>query len=469
MYDNIVSIKQIDAQYCLAENPIAKKMAIESLSYTGKVMIYDRSRGYPVLKFIKKTLAETHKDKRTYFSSGLLNYVIDYSNEHEHPCDVEIVDPYTIKKKLIPKLPGIDFETFQKKMLRRIGIDKRGILVGPTAMGKSVVLGGIINKLNCPETIMIVPTRTILNQLHESFCKWFGKDKVGFIGQGINDQRQITVCLFQSIDKYKVNKNLKLVCMDEVHLINNTIINFLTKCNHVYYRYGVTATPQKQESNFVKAMEMMGSFGPIICTVEDLEAEKRVLPVKVKLVSYFCSNPIGYSYHDSLRKDVLMSKVRNTKLLKAAKSEALDKGKTCLILIDETKQGNIMVDIAKQIKMKVTFVHGKIDNEIIKKVIKDLNDRRIKCVIATKVFGVGTNIPNVDCVVMGSSRKSEIDTLQKVGRGRRRVEGKDYLTVIDSIDKVTGSKRFYNKFQSHSIERINTYEEKKWEITKLTF
>lgn len=469
MYKETLSIKQIDARYCLAENPIAKKIAYESLSYMSKAMIFDRSRGYPVLKFIKKSLAENHKDKRTYFSSGLLNYVISFANEQGYPCDVEIIDPYTIKKKLIPKLPEINFEKFQVKMLRKIGIEKRGILVGPTAAGKSVVLGGIVDKLNCPETIVIVPTRTILNQLHNSFCNWFGKNKVGFIGQGIVDQKQITICLFQSIDRYKINRSLKLICMDEVHLINNTITNFLTKCGHVYYRYGVTATPQKQENNFVKAMEMTGSFGPIICTIDDSEAEKRVLPVKVKLVSYFCNNPVGYSYHDSLRKDVLMSKVRNIKLLKAAKSEALDKGKTCLILIDETKQGKIMVELAKRMGIKITFVHGKIENEIIKKVIKDLNDRIIKCVIATKVFGVGTNIPNVDCVVMGSSRKSEIDTLQKVGRGRRRVDGKDYLILIDSIDKVKGSKKFYSKFHSHSIERISTYEEKKWQISRLMF
>jgi superfamily II DNA or RNA helicase len=113
------------------------------------------------------------------------------------------------------------------------------------------------------------------------------------------------------------------------------------------------------------------------------------------------------------------------------------------------------------------FAHGnnpKEANELIK---TNLNNGTTKLVIATQVFGLGTNIPNVDCVVMGSVRKSYIDTIQKIGRGRRRVEGKDKLIVIDSIDRVSGRNRFCGYFYGYSLERIKHYKSKKWEVKRL--
>jgi superfamily II DNA or RNA helicase len=449
---------------------MSKKVVDDSLRYQSKAVVYDRNLGRNILIDVTKSFARSQeRGGPMTFPSGLMKFIRTKANEFGFDCDIEYVEPYVLKRKLVPSLPGITFEPFQAKMLRRVGIHKRGILVGPTAMGKSVVLGGIVDKLHCPVTVIIVPNQTIFNQLYDHFCNWFGKEKVGRIGQGIFDQRHITICLYQSISKYVTAKSgLKLILVDEVHLINNTIIRFFRRCNNIYYRYGVTATPQKPEKDFVKAMQMQGFIGPIICEVTDDEASSRVLPVKVNLISFFCGKTTGTDYQSVLRNDILLSDLRNAKLIKAAVDQALNKGLTCLFLIDETKQGEKIMEIAAKMNIDMTLVHGKQSSARIKQVIKDLNSRVIQCVVATKVFGVGTDIPNVDCVVMASSRKSEIDTLQKIGRGRRRIKGSDHLIVIDSIDKVRG-KRFTQHFYTHSLERLQIYKEKNWEINRLTF
>jgi superfamily II DNA or RNA helicase len=468
LLNKALQFQQVNANTCLAVTNESCKIAKDALSYMSKMKRYDRSKGRNVVIDIERSMVDEYGGITT-FPYGCINRIRSHAHRIGKQCLIEYIEPYVLDRKLIPTLPEIKFETFQTKMLRKIGINKRGILVGPTAMGKSVVLGGIIDKLHCPKTIVIVPTQTIFNQMYDHLCKWFGKDQVGRVGQGIIDQQHITVCLYQSIKKYKLTRNnIKLILIDEAHLINNTIIKFLKRCDKVYYRYGLTATPHKPESNFVKAMQMIGYIGPIICEIGDNEASKRVLPVKVKLISYYNGKPEGQNYQSVLRKDVLLSKLRNAKLMSAAVIYALSKGKTCLFLIDETEQGKIMVEVAKMMEIDVTFVHGKLKSSIIKNTIKKLNNREIQCVIATKVFGVGTDIPNVDCVVLASARKSEIDTLQKIGRGRRRVDVKDtdHLIVIDSIDKVKG-KRFTQHFYSHSIERLNVYKERGWDVEKI--
>lgn len=120
--------------------------------------------------------------------------------------------------------------------------------------------------------------------------------------------------------------------------------------------------------------------------------------------------------------------------------------------------------MADEMGLKYEYAHGNNSKDENEKIKERLNNGTTKLVIATQVFGLGTNIPNVDCVVLGSVRKSYIDTIQKIGRGRRRVSGKDKLIVIDSIDRVSGRARFCDYFYGYSMERINHYKSKKWEI-----
>ena len=104
-------------------------------------------------------------------------------------------------------------------MLRRPGQYHRGILVGPTAMGKTLIIGGIIDKFNCPKTFVITPTKDIMNQLINSLNQWFPNESIGQIGNGVKTMGNITVALFQSLNK--MTKEIKkskceLIIIDEV-------------------------------------------------------------------------------------------------------------------------------------------------------------------------------------------------------------------------------------------------------------
>lgn len=350
-------------------------------------------------------------------------------------------------------------------MLSKVGVHNRGILVGPTGMGKTVVMGGIISKLNTPETVIVTPTKDIFNQTYNKFTQWFPDRNIGKIGDGNYIQGDITIALFQSLKKIKL-KGIKLAIVDECHRMNNSIDKILVNLKDTHYRYGLTATPQVQE-DFAKWAIMVGNIGPIIHETTDKEAIKRVTDVKVHLLRYICTRPLGGSYQEVLRGDVLFNIERCKKMLKAAKQLSINKGGNCLILLDEREHGNIMMEVAEDMGLKPMFAHGKNkngQNDFIKNL---LNRRKLQLAIATKVFGIGSDIPNVDCVGLASANKSHIDTIQKIGRGRRRTEGKNKLKVIDFIDNVRGGKKFHKHFYAHSIERLNAYKNKEWEIKKL--
>jgi superfamily II DNA or RNA helicase len=465
--DKSLKIKEIHAGSFRCENKVTGTFVKNILSYKEKRKYFDKSIGKEIVKDVTFDYGVSRYGLY-YFPSGLVGYVKRKGLLLRRQT-VEIIrspDSYELPRKLIPSLPGIEFESYQAKVFRKVGPNKMGIIVGPTGMGKSIILGGIIDKLYCPNTLLIVPTKSIGKQMYDSFKNWFG-DRVGMIGDGIYDQRDITICLFQSLDKFTVSRNnIQLILCDEVHLVNETIKKFLNKNGkNIYYRYGVTATPQKFKHNLKKTFKMMGCFGNILSEVTDKEAYKRVLPVKVNMVSYYCHNPQGTNYQSVMREDILYSKIRNNKLLKAAKSLAISKGMTVLYLVDETKQALIVEKLAYQLNLNPYVVHGKMDNKEINYIKENLNNRKINLCIATRVFSVGTDIPNVDCIVLGSVRKSEIDTLQKIGRGRRRTKH-EHLLLIDCVDKVR-DKKFNKYFYGYSMQRMQIYREKEWEIRKV--
>lgn len=447
----VITVKQVSAHKCKVIGGRTKEYPIDrALSY------------YDVGTETFKTIFDRRWSR---FTVGLIPFLTKTLSKQGHRIEYKPIPYKKIGYKLIPKLPGVVFEDYQRKMLAKVGSHSRGILVGPTGMGKTVVMGGIVSKLSVPVTIIITPTKQIFNQTYDRFLNWFPNHIIGRVGDGFKDVGHITIALFQSLRSLRI-KYCDLVIVDEVHRMNNSIDKILTKLENTHYRYGLTATPQLQK-DFAKWAMMIGNIGPIIHETTDYEAKKRVTDVKIHLLRYICTRPLGGDYQDVLRNDVLFNTERCTKMLKAAKILSLNQGGNCLILLDEVEHGNIMMEVAKDMGLKPMFAHGKTKdgyNDFVKNL---LNRRKLQLAIATSVFGIGTDIPNIDCVGLASARKSYIDTIQKIGRGRRRVKGKKKLLVIDFIDNVRGRRNYHKHFYAHSIERLNTYKEKEWEIKKL--
>ena len=58
----------------------------------------------------------------------------------------------------------------------------------------------------------------------------------------------------------------------------------------------------------------------------------------------------------------------------------------------------------------------------------------MKCVICTAVWKEGVNIPELNVVINAAGGKSELVTLQTIGRGLRKTENKSELIIYDFFD-----------------------------------
>ena len=62
-----------------------------------------------------------------------------------------------------------------------------------------------------------------------------------------------------------------------------------------------------------------------------------------------------------------------------------------------------------------------------------LNNGELKVVFAVDIFNEGVDIPSLDCVMFLRPTESYTVFLQQLGRGLRKFQGKEYLTVLDFI------------------------------------
>jgi hypothetical protein len=65
--------------------------------------------------------------------------------------------------------------------------------------------------------------------------------------------------------------------------------------------------------------------------------------------------------------------------------------------------------------------------------LSDLKAGRIRCVFSVEVLGEGVDVPNVDTVLLLRPTQSATIFTQQLGRGLRRAQGKNSLTVLDLI------------------------------------
>lgn len=463
-----IILKQINAHWCGIETKWAVPIIWEILSYNRTIRMKDprRAKGFRLEEI---TASFLNKQGIVKFPFGLLEYVCESLTKSGHKVEIKYLKINQLPI-VEPKISGITWEKYQKRILDSLTNSKQGIIVVPTAGGKTVLAGGIIAKYNHPVSLFTTINKSILKQTYADFCKWFPDYDIGMVGDSQCDIGHITVALYQSLGKWDLsnyNKILELVLLDEVHAASNSLTKIMKQFPNVHYRYGLTATTQKETNDKEKFFQMVSNVGPIIEKIEDDECSERVTDVDVYMVSFLNTKPTGSTYHQSFKNDVTLSQERNKKLLLAGKQLLLDNDLTALFMVDEISQARQVFYLAMEMGLEPRLAHGKTKGDTNEEIKKLLNDKKVKLVIATQVMGTGTNLPTLNGVILGSARKSEIRIMQMIGRGRRKVDGKDKTIIIDSFDTVLGDKKFYKYFKQYSQQRKEMYEEKGWYRGKL--
>lgn len=399
------------------------------------------------------------------FSAGLLDRVEDFYKEHKKPYT--IVDKRPAKsvgtpKDILSNLAKLDKNPYpyQLEILDVIDKKDRGIIKVATGGGKSLIAALIAAKLG-KKTIIYVIGKDLLYQFHAFFSEVFS-EPIGIIGDGKCDIHDINIAsvwtvgqaiglkkkeiLFDSDEdeesdlsasKYgeilKMMNEAKVHIIDECHMAACETIQQLYKHTAIEHFYGLSGSPWRDDGADLLVESILGQYIVNISASYLIERGFLAQPIISFRVVPLYPKPLSKVYQSVYKTYVVENDIRNQMVLDAAKL-LVEKGYQTLVLFKSLKHGKILYKMFSK-HLKCAILDGSDNSEARNKVKKDLAEGKIDCVLASKIFDIGVDIPSLSGLVLACGGKSTVKALQRVGRVIRKYKNKKFAAIVEFIDQ----------------------------------
>jgi superfamily II DNA or RNA helicase len=330
--------------------------------------------------------------------------------------------------------------------------------------------------------LMIVPSTNLVIQGTEDF-EDYGIDKIGSkiqqIGGGskMREGCDVVIGTFQSLVKKdrEYFEEFDAVFIDEAHHTNSTSIKkIMANCMHTRWRFGLTGTLTKRGS--ADHLTIQQYLGPVLVEISPdfLFRNNYATPVAIKIVIL---DWLSAEYKDKMaelksssekmegndlynleRKLVISNKARLNYIVDFINKTS----KNSLVLFQSVKDEygrNIWNGIRETNSSKEAFyVDGDTNEQLREEYKSRMETGENKVLIATYgTFSTGISINNLHNIFLVESYKSEVLIKQSLGRGMRKMEGKERVNIIDFVDDFS-TVGYKNYLMKHSEARIAIYK-----------
>lgn len=441
----------------------------------------------PSAKFRKKEAKKYWDGKIRLFQlrthkilAGLMPYVQQFAKDNNYTFT------WTEVKGSIPEIPlkehvkswGMSLEPRDYQWVAYFWAltKKRGIVLSPTASGKSMIIHMIARWLlerGKKRGLLIVPTTSLVEQMYKDFSDygWDVEKNCQRIYEGFTKDAYapLVISTWQSV--YELPKKyfaqFDFVIGDEAHQFKaDSLKHIMENLVNCEYRIGTTGT---LDGSKVHKLVLEGLFGSVqrVATTKALmdKGQLAKLAIKCLVLEYpeeVCNKVKGQSYPDEIS-FLCSNQSRNNFITNLAQS--LD-GNTLLLYNYVDKHGRVLYEqIKEKLKntgRKVHFIHGEVeatDREEVRSITE--NETNSVIVASYGTFSTGINIKNLHNVIFASPTKSQIRTLQSIGRGLRLGDNKQTATLYDIVDDLR-HQNYVNFALKHYEERMRIYHEEKF-------
>jgi superfamily II DNA or RNA helicase len=400
-----------------------------------------------------------------YLQSEQLLYKID--DNLEKMFNIGFDDPIIKKYCMI-------YRDHQDKSIKKALNKGRGVIVIPTAGGKTLIMSGIIESLRLSmgnpnaKALVIVPSLQLVTQTAKDFTE-YGMEKVTkWSGDNTPDPEATTIVagtqiLLSEKSDLSILDDIDLLLVDEVHgLRRGNEINKILQLINCSYKFGFTGT---MPPSLIDQWNIIGKIGPIIYEekTQDLKIRNYVSDFKIIILNIKHQNIPNFTknvtrpaeaYNNEI--DYLMNNSRRNEIIAKLASRLQN---NTIIMVDRIDHG-INIELAlKEICKEdrpIYFIRGSTEIEEREKIRTLMDGRSDVIVVAvSKIFSTGINIPNLHNIIFASAGKAKIKIMQSIGRALRLHPTKTMATIFDIADNTKYSK-------NHLTERIKLYETEKY-------
>ena len=389
------------------------------------------------------------------------NYDIDLDDQREYSVNFtfEKVTESTFSHITWPKghpMEGkpMELRDYQVEIINNFLENPQCIQEIATGAGKTVITAALSNAV-APygRTIVIVPNKSLVTQTEKDYIN-MEQDVGVYFGDRKEWGRQHTICTWQSLNILLKNtknsvgdvtigeflEDVVCVIVDEVHMAKADALKSLLTgvMAKIPLRWGLTGTIPKEPFEF---QALKCSLGPVINHLSASELQDRGVLAQCHVNIVQLVDHAEFANYQSELKFLLEEPDRLDTIAELIK-RVNETGNT-LVLVDRIAAGQ---GIIERLGDNAVMVSGATKAKARQDEYDEVADATGKILVCTYgVAAVGINVPRLFNVIMIEPGKSFVRVIQSIGRGLRKAQDKDHVSIWDITSTCKFAKRHLQK------------------------
>lgn len=317
--------------------------------------------------------------------------------------------------------------------LRNEGAEK-GLVISATGTGKTFLSAFDVQRVDPKRLLFIVHRRTIARKSLESYRAIMPEKTMAlYSGAGREDSADYLFATIQSIAndlaKFKPD-SFDYIVIDETHRAEAATYQTVMSYFKPFFMLGMTATPERTDG--IHVFSLFDHNIAYEIRLHQALKENMLVPFHYYGVSDLTID--GEPIDDNTEFNKLCSPERIKHILHFANFYgACDKIIRGLVFVSGVNEALEMARQFNEAAIPTIALTGKNSHEVRQRAIDRLEKGEIRYIISVDIFNEGVDIPSVNQVLMIRPTQSAIIYVQQLGRGLRKADNKQYLTVVDFI------------------------------------
>ncbi|MDO6598808.1 DUF3427 domain-containing protein [Tenacibaculum sp. 1_MG-2023] len=390
-------------------------------------------------EIVEKVLNEFNKD----FDSGELvteKFILEY----EETYNKQKLFYKEAKEKLKPVevTPNLmQIEALENIKKLRDENKTKALLISATGTGKTYLSAFDVKVFQPKKLLFVVHRRTIAEKALKTFKSIFGDSKSMGMYSGSKKELDCDF-IFSTVQTISKKENLNqfdenhfdYIIIDESHRSGATSYLRLLDYFIPEFLLGMTATPERTDGN-----DIFSLFDHNIAY--EIRLNRAMEEEMLSPFHYFGVTDLSVDdviLENDSDFNLLTANERVEKIISKAKLYGSDNGITRGLVFCSRKQEAIDLSLKFNKKgLNTIALTGDNSEEerlsAIDKLETDNLSEKLDYIFTVDIFNEGIDIPKVNQIIMLRPTDSAIIFIQQLGRGLRKTEGKDYVTIIDFI------------------------------------
>jgi len=319
------------------------------------------------------------------------------------------------------------------EQLREKGADK-GLIISATGTGKTFLSAFDVKRVGPKRMLFIVHRRTIAEKSMESYRAIMPDVDMALYSGAVRDASvDYLFATIQSIanDLEKFDPDsFDYIVIDETHRAEASTYKRVMDYFKPMFMLGMTATPER--TNGIHVFSLFDHNIAYEIRLHQALKEEMLVPFHYYGVTDLAID--GQQIEDNTEFNKLTSPERIRHILHFANFYgACDSSIKGLVFVSSIDEAVKMSEQFNKAGISTIALTGRDSHEQRQEAIEQLEQGKLCYIITVDIFNEGVDIPSVNQVLMIRPTQSAIIFVQQLGRGLRKANNKQYLTVVDFI------------------------------------